>query len=87
MQQKQAPVAAWRYHIEAYGMCQLLMTALVCSAEAQLQPYLPATQEAIGVLRWRSGMTFGQFAELTVKDYYPDARQTSDKENMCETAQ
>jgi hypothetical protein len=32
-------------------------------------------------------MTFGQFAELTVKDYYPDADQKSDKENMCDAMQ
>ena len=29
--------------------------------------------EAVGVPRWRPGLTFGEFAELTVRDYYPPA--------------
>lgn len=46
-----------------------------CSAEDELTPCITPLQLAkLGVDRWKPGMTFGQFAELTVQDYYPEQK-------------
>lgn len=44
---------------------------VLCSWDQALEAPAGATPEQVGVPRWRPGLTFGEFAELTVRDYYP----------------
>lgn len=46
---------------------------LLRSWDEPLEAPAGVTAEAVGVPRWRPGLTFGEFAELTVRGYYPPA--------------
>ena len=60
---------------ECCGVSYQMFTSVSvpCSWDEPLEAPAGATAEQVGVPRWRPGLTFGEFAELTVRDYYPPA--------------
>lgn len=50
-----------------------LQVRLVTRWDEPLEAPAGVTAEQVGVPRWRPGLTFGEFAELTVQGYYQPA--------------
>ena len=56
------------------GMATVVVWLLCCRWDEPMEVPSGAAAADVGVGLWQPGMTFGQFAELTVQKYYKGAQ-------------